>query len=552
MTHTLKLLLRYKKNGETFETDLNDKAQKHVGFRVSDKDGRIRVFAEPFAEIELLEARMTLPVQYVPHNTVYLNGYQTWTDSKEHGLKDPIPPQSKYFWWLTKKFPIDMSGDYTFVPYRKNERLYSFSYTYVRERENYRLLGSMSEREGFTIFFHHPESNEIVIKKDVEGKTIDDLYLLFDILDAEGGYDEVFDRWFAAMQIVPRTTKKLVGYTSWYNHYQGIDEAKIEKDFNASVALKEVKYDIFQIDDGYQTAVGDWLSIDPKKFPRGMKRVADEIHEKGMLAGIWLAPFTAEKKSLLLKEHPDWFIKKPDGSLQPGGMNWSGMYTLDIELPEVREHLRHVFDVVLNEWGYDMVKLDFLYSACIIPIHNKTRGQLMTEGMEFLREIVGDKLLLGCGVPLFPAFGVADYCRIGADISLSWDSWWMDRLMHRERVSTKFAIYNSVYRRHLDGRAFGNDTDVFLLRDANMTMTEEQKLLLGDVVRLTGSVLFNSDDVSTYDDAKLSALKRITLPNDAVIKRVYEPQKNVLTVEYTENGVNRILTVNMKKGKKIS
>ncbi len=35
-----------------------------------------------------------------------------------------------------------------------------------------------------------------------------------------------------------------------------------------------------------------------------------------------------------------------------------------------------------------------------------------------VRECCGDKLILGCGVPLMPAFGKVDYCRIGSDISL--------------------------------------------------------------------------------------------------------------------------------------
>ncbi|EKC48560.1 hypothetical protein OBE_15116, partial [human gut metagenome] len=39
----------------------------------------------------------------------------------------------------------------------------------------------------------------------------------------------------------------------------------------------------------------------------------------------------------------------------------------------------------------------------------------MCEAMDFLRECVGEKMILGCGVPLMPAFGKVDYCRIGAD-----------------------------------------------------------------------------------------------------------------------------------------
>lgn len=51
------------------------------------------------------------------------------------------------------------------------------------------------------------------------------------------------------------------------------------RDLEAFDAVKE-KVDVFQIDDGYQTAVGDWLSVDKVKFPSGMKAVAGAIHQK--------------------------------------------------------------------------------------------------------------------------------------------------------------------------------------------------------------------------------------------------------------------------------
>lgn len=46
---------------------------------------------------------------------------------------------------------------------------------------------------------------------------------------------------------------------------------------------------------------------------------------------------------------------------------------------------------MFDEWHFDMVKLDFLYAAAIEPRNNKTRGQLMCEAMDFLRECCGDK-----------------------------------------------------------------------------------------------------------------------------------------------------------------
>ena len=47
-----------------------------------------------------------------------------------------------------------------------------------------------------------------------------------------------------------------------------------------------------------------------------------------------------------------------------------------------------------------------------------------------------------------------------SDVSLDWDDVWYMRLFHRERVSTKQAINNTVFRRQLNGRAYGSDPDV--------------------------------------------------------------------------------------------
>ena len=297
------------------------------------------------------------------------------------------------------------------------------------------------------------------------------------------------------------------GYTSWYHHYQDINEKIIIDNLN-SISNFENKLDIFQIDDGYQTAVGDWLSIDKNKFPNGMKVIADKIKENNLTPGLWLAPFVCEKASEIYKNHFDWILKNDDGKLVMAGNNWSGFYALDFYNIEVRDYIKNVFDVVINKWGYGLVKLDFLYAVCLFPRKYKTRGQIMCEAMDFLRECVCDKLILGCGVPLAPAFEKVDFCRIGCDIGLDWDDLPFMRLLHRERVSTKNAITNSIYRKHLDGRAFLNDPDVFLLRDDNIKLSQEQKKLLSTINGLFGSLLFTSDNVSKYDENKLKLFSK--------------------------------------------
>ena len=66
-----------------------------------------------------------------------------------------------------------------------------------------------------------------------------------------------------------------------------------------------------------------------------------------------------------------------------------------------------------------------------------------------------------------------------------------------------------MFRRHLDGRAFLNDPDVFLLRKYNNTLTEEQKKCLAEINALMGSVLFTSDNFFDYESAEIKELYKI-------------------------------------------
>ena len=274
------------------------------------------------------------------------------------------------------------------------------------------------------------------------------------------------------------------------------------------------------------------------------KYIADKIHEKGMKAGLWLAPLSCQIKSEVAKAHPDWLIRDNNGKKVTCGFNWGGFYGLDIEKEEVREYIRNFFNVVLNEWGYDMVKLDFLYSACIVPRNGKSRGQLMCEALDFIRECVGDKLILGCGVPLHPAFGKVDYCRIGADIGLVWTGF----KMILEDVCTRTTLWNTIFRRGLNGRAFANDPDVFLLRDNNMKMGFSQRKISATINHIFGSLLFTSDNVGEYNGEKMDVLLNIfNNPQPELVYAEFLPD-DLLEIKYIENGETKRLCFDSNTG----
>ena len=541
-----KLLLEYKVGKTAYSTNLFETEHFKIRFKAFKDHLVLNLHAAMPLTVKRLA--VTLPYTFMQNDRLFLNGYQSWTDCREYFTNDKslaLSPLTKPYIMMSS---MSSAGDYHFVEYGKKEgKFHGFSYAYVRREETYELFASLNERTGYTVLHFNCPNNEIVIEKDLEGVEIQGDYEVLNFVDLVGTENDVFDKWFSLLGLPKADAPVKNGYTTWYNYYPNINEEIVNHDLEA-LSKVDAEIDIFQIDDGYQTNVGDWLSVDTKKFPCGMKVIADKIHKKGMQAGLWLAPFAAQYVSKVAEEHPNWIIRDKKGKPVRCGLNWGGFYALDIENPEVREHIRHFFDVVLNDWGYDLVKLDFLYAAAIVPNHGKTRGQLMCEAMDFLRECAGEKQILGCGVPLMPAFGKVDYCRIGADMGLSWQR---NLKTHREDVSTVNALGNSVFRRQLDGRAFRNDPDVFLLRENNMHCSFEQRKIIATVNKLFGSVLFTSDSVDKYNQLQMNELlKAFNKEKIEILRAEFSAvERRVLEIDYVKNGVQKQFRFDLENGK---
>ena len=92
------------------------------------------------------------------------------------------------------------SGDYAFTRYKSRPGFFhSFTYTYFRRGDEFELFGSLSERNGYTVFYSDMDKHFFSIEKDVEGLTVSEPYEMFDVVRFVGSYDEVFDKYFAAM-----------------------------------------------------------------------------------------------------------------------------------------------------------------------------------------------------------------------------------------------------------------------------------------------------------------------------------------------------------------
>lgn len=540
---------KYKLNGSIKES--SELKSDDYSLDINVTDSAVKVVLHPAKELELFSFSLETARKMSADEVFFVNGFQSWSTSPEVGCNEivkginSIANISKFTRHLAS-----MSGDYLFENYDgKPGHFHSFTYTYFRKGTDIELFGSETERTGYTIFENDTSEGKFFIKKDVCGVIASGDYELLNVLIINKSYDEAFDEYFASLNLRKSKIEHMSGYTSWYNYFQKIDEKIILRDLDGLDNVKDT-VSIFQIDDGYETFVGDWLSVDEKKFPRGMKFIADRIHEKGYTAGIWIAPFSCQRVSVIAKEHPDWLIKDEKGKPMWGCFAWGGAYTLDMYNPEAADYIRNFFNVILNDWGYDMVKLDFLYSQAIYPRNGKSRGQIMCEAMDFLRECVGEeKLILGCGVPLGPSFGVVDACRISCDVDLVYGGKFYNKLgVNREVPSAQNSMNNSIFRRHLNHRVFCNDPDVFFLRKNNLDFTDEQKFILGKVNNLFGDVLFVSDNAGDYGEKETELVRKFFKVNDSKIISAGFTGKDVISVIYIEDGSEKNFTFNLKQG----
>lgn len=263
------------------------------------------------------------------------------------------------------------------------------------------------------------------------------------------------------------------------------------------------------------------------------------------LAGIWLAPFIGEEKSETFKNHPDWFIKKDDKQLKVG-TNWSGFYALDFDKKEVKEYIKSELNYLINEVGFDFIKIDFLHAVCINH-QNKSRAKQMYQALKFIRECAPNTLILGCGVPLASAFGIVDYCRVGPDVSLIFNDVWFMKFMHRERISTKITLQNTINRYYINGLGFNNDPDVYIMRKENVKLNELQKEALIIINFIFGSIYMTSDNIANYDASKKELMQKYQeFKHHKVISITYDKKYIKFVTEFNKNRYN--FSYDTKKG----
>ncbi len=323
--------------------------------------------------------------------------------------------------------------------------------------------------------------------------------------------------------------KSPLGWCTWYHYYLKVQPRDIIA--NTLIASRH-GFDVIQVDDCFQSSLGDWTTYNDTFGDGKMAHLTHEIRNHGMQPGIWTAPFLASPKSTTLREHPDWACL--DGKGKPLKANWNPVgwggwgLALDTTNPAVLDHLSQTYaSLAADGWTYH--KIDFLYAAAMAGRRSRqdqfTRAEALIMGLQAVREGIGeDAYLLGCGCPLAQAVGIVDAMRVSPDTAALWSTHALRLPGYPDTVpSLRSALRMSLLRAPMHRRLWVNDPDCILIRDSRTRLSSRERRIAAAVIAGTGGLRIVSDDLATYGPKEWELIDEIN-----AIQRTFDKPLRIL------------------------
>lgn len=212
------------------------------------------------------------------------------------------------------------------------------------------------------------------------------------------------------------------GWDSWSTSlHRNIDEPTLRQDLDAlDKHLKRYGWNHFAIDAGWERGRGDW-EPHPERFPNGLKPLVDDIHARGMTAGLWIDPFTLGPDAPLVQQHPEWLVRPSGPGLLLVGM---GNFVLDVTAPGAEDYVRGLAQKISHTWGFDaLVEADFVYNLLMAERYHDagvTKIEAFRRGMLALREGMGPDKFIMSMTPQPVNGAIVDGIRVGRDNKPLW------------------------------------------------------------------------------------------------------------------------------------
>lgn len=166
------------------------------------------------------------------------------------------------------------------------------------------------------------------------------------------------------------SVRRPVLLNSWEGVYFDFDAEKLVRMAKDAAGLG---IELFVMDDGWfgkreldVSGLGDWV-VNEKKLGCTLGELSDQIHDLGMMFGIWFEPECVNEDSDLYRAHPDWALEIP--GKRP--CRSRGQLVLDFSREDVREYIFSHMCEVLDSARVEYLKWDLnrsladLYSALL-------------------------------------------------------------------------------------------------------------------------------------------------------------------------------------------
>jgi alpha-galactosidase len=396
---------------------------------------------------------------------------------------------------------------------------YSYMFEMVRVAENdYIFAGSLSWRTFLPVL--SVSEAAIHVQSDGDGKQLqpgESLFYEAIVVAQSTDWDAVLREFGKAIarenQIENVKDVEFTGWATW-DYYSRL--FMVEDVVDNMAALNELypQANIIQLDGGWWTARGDYMSVRPD-LPGGIKGMADRIRADGKIAGLHFDGFRADTSSEIYKTHPEYFLHDQDGEIIvrtriTPDREMNQVY-FDFSHPGARAYIAACVEE-MRQWGITYFKVDFMrygleseikrthpYVKSIRAHDPSLSGvERFRLGMQTIRDAIGkENYFLGCSAVFGPCIGFVDGMRTGGDIHPRYDAF-------PERVLANSGNY------YLDGVVWSGDADYLVFRaaeDEDERVSQESHKHGGDMTlneagmwadynKLYGHFRLNSDNLA--------------------------------------------------------
>lgn len=182
-------------------------------------------------------------------------------------------------------------------------------------------------------------------------------------------------------------------YNTWYAYNISFQEDQLLKEVEAS---REIGLEVFYVDAGwyrgspprgdFSQGLGDWRE-NPLKFPRGLKRFSQEVHQKGLRFGLWVEP---ERVDLATQEEgsplSQWLAHRKGKPIS----SWrSSAVQVCLGCPSAQEWVKRWLSALIRQYSLEWVKWDSnMWGVCTRSDHGHSSEEGEKAQIEGLYKVI--------------------------------------------------------------------------------------------------------------------------------------------------------------------